>query len=113
MKPELIRQFDSEWLVALVRRDSLDRILDVVRLDFRLPANFDFSTKDNRGHVCIARHVAAYLLRELSGWPFPRIGISFKRDHSTIVHSYEVVARRMRQNPQFARLVERLMAECK
>ncbi len=115
MEPELIGQFDPEWLVALSqpRIDLLDRIRDVVRSEFRLSPEFDFATETRRAHVSAARHVAAYLVRELCGWSFPRIGMSFRRNHATVIHSCNVVARRMRQNPQFARLVERLMEQCR
>ncbi len=121
MEPELIGQFDPAWLVTLMspsfflrhRAAPLDRIRDVVRLEFRLPANTDFSKKDNRAHICAGRHVAIYLVWALCGWSFPRIGMSFKRDHSTVIHPCNIVARRMRQNPQFARMVERLMEQCR
>src|SRR5216684_7924704 len=122
MEPELIGRFDPEWLLPWWTKTSqrrlswvtkLSRICDVVRTEFGLPANFAFHVKNRTAHFAAARQVAMYLVRALCGWPFPRIGRSFKRDHTTVIHSCNVVARRMRQNPQFARLVERLMAECR
>ena len=121
MEPELIGQFDPEWLVTLMspsffsrhRVCSVDHIRDVVAAEFKLPGHFQFTWENRTAHIVAARQVAMYLVRELCGWTFPRIGISFKRDHSTVIHSCNIVAARMRQNPQFARLVDRLMAECR
>ncbi len=43
--------------------------------------------------IAMARHVAVYLTREMTGLSLPRIGDAFSRDHSTIINSCEKVAK--------------------
>jgi len=68
-----------------------------------------------------ARQVAMYLSRELAGggWTgprrqaasFPRIGIAFARDHTSVIHACNVVARRRLADVDFARLLDRIAYE--
>jgi chromosomal replication initiator protein len=81
-------------------------------------------------HVTHARHVAMYLSREVAArrWrsngsigarvtaappSFPRIGIAFARNHSSVIHAYRIVQRRMRGDLRFATLLERLAREAR
>ena len=58
-----------------------------------------------------ARHVAFYLARESTSLSFPAIGKYFNRDHSTVIHGWNVVRERMAERPMFASEVRRLMEE--
>lgn len=51
--------------------------------------------KVRTSHVAAARHVASYLFRRLTGYSFPRIGELMRRDHSTVIHSYNLIAKEM------------------
>ena len=51
--------------------------------------------------VAAARHVAMYLLREITGDSYPALGKFFNRDHSTIIHGYKKVERRMLDSPEY------------
>jgi chromosomal replication initiator protein len=73
-------------------------------------------------HVTRARHVAMYLSREVAVRrrrsperagtqappSFPRIGIAFARNHSSVIHACRLVQRRMRNDRRFATLLNRL-----
>jgi len=72
--------------------------------------------------VACARHVAMYLCRGVARrsvqglrkgkWAsFPRIGMAFERDHSSVIHACKVVARRRNEDTEFARLLEDLERE--
>jgi chromosomal replication initiation ATPase DnaA len=72
--------------------------------------------------IAAARQVAMYLCRNLAkdradgsrsgAWAsFPRIGMAFFRDHSSVIHAYNVVARRSAVDVRFAQLVEGLAEE--
>jgi len=50
--------------------------------------------------IAIARHVAVYLTREMTGMSLPRIGDAFCRDHSTIINSCEKVARLLEESAE-------------
>ena len=79
-------------------------------------------------HVTCARHIAMYLSREVAvrrwravdrtGGPgtlappsFPRIGIAFSRDHSSVIHACRMVKRRLRDDLGFALLLNRLASD--
>jgi chromosomal replication initiation ATPase DnaA len=78
--------------------------------------------------VTCARHVAMYLSREMAvrRWravsptaqsgasappSFPRIGIAFARDHSSVIHACTMVKRKLRDDLGFALLLNRLAGD--
>jgi len=81
-------------------------------------------------HVTRARHVAMYLSREVAvrRWrssspasapgtqappSFPRIGIAFARNHSSVIHACRLVQRRMRDDRRFATILDRLARDAR
>jgi chromosomal replication initiator protein len=78
-------------------------------------------SRQRRHRLTGARQVAMYLSRELvgGGWmgrrrqaaSFPRIGMAFARDHTSVIHACQVVARRRLADPEFARLLDRITRE--
>lgn len=78
-------------------------------------------SRKRRHRLSGARQVAMYLSRELAGggWmgrrrqaaSFPRIGIAFARDHTSVIHACNVVARRRLADADFARLLDRIARE--
>jgi hypothetical protein len=106
---------------------SIREIQQTVALAFNLSVR-DLVSPCRRRHVTCARHVAMYLSRELavrrwrtvspaaeSGAPappsFPRIGIAFARDHSSVIHACTMVKRRLRDDLGFALLLNRLAGD--
>ncbi|MGH7913213.1 MAG: helix-turn-helix domain-containing protein [Candidatus Binataceae bacterium] len=75
-------------------------------------------SRKRRHRLANARQVAMYLSRELAGggWTgrrrqaasFPRIGIAFARDHTSVIPACDVVARRRLADADFARLLDRI-----
>lgn len=80
-------------------------------------------SRTRRRPVAAARQVAMYLCRDLAhtravdggvrgqrrSWAsFPRIGLAFARDHSSVMHACKVVARRQASDQGFAQMVEKL-----
>lgn len=55
-----------------------------------------------------ARHVAAYLIREMTPLSFPEIGAILGRDHSSIIHAKANITKRMAGNEEFARTIIKL-----
>jgi chromosomal replication initiator protein len=103
---------------------SIREIQQTVALAFNLSVR-DMISPSRRRPVTCARHVAMYLSREMamrrrrstdypvetpgSGRPsFPRIGIAFARDHSSVIHACSMVKRRLRDDLEFAMLLNRL-----
>jgi len=61
--------------------------------------------------LTVPRQIAMYLMRELLSMQLVEIGGSFGgRDHSTVIHSLERVATRMREEPAFSQRIGRLRA---
>ena len=51
--------------------------------------------------ITLARHVAMFLIRELTGLSWPEIGDAFKREHSTAMAGAARVQREMKEEKQF------------
>jgi chromosomal replication initiation ATPase DnaA len=79
-----------------------------------------------RREVTRARHIAMYLSRKLAASPggtpmtpstgrsapsFPRIGMAFARDHSSVIHACTGIGRRLRDDAGLALLLDRLASE--
>ena len=62
----------------------------------------DMTGKKREKSVAEARHLAVYLIRELTEMSFPNIGKLFDRDHSTILTSYQKIARKINTDSSFA-----------
>ena len=106
---------------------SIREIQQTVAQAFNLSVH-DMVSPSRRRHVTCARHVAMYLSREMavrrphavsravpSRAPippsFPRIGIAFARDHSSVIHACAIVKRRLREDLGFAMLLNRLAGD--
>jgi chromosomal replication initiator protein len=106
---------------------SIREIQHTVALAFNLSVR-DMVSPSRRRHVTCARHIAMYLSREMavrrsraasravpSRAPippsFPRIGIAFARDHSSVIHACAIVKRRLHDDLGFALLLNRLAGD--
>jgi chromosomal replication initiator protein len=59
--------------------------------------------------LTVPRQIAMYFMRELLGMQLVEIGNTFGgRDHSTVIHSLERVAIRMREEPAFSQKIGQL-----
>jgi len=59
-----------------------------------------------------ARHLAIYLCRELTGASFPILGQFFDgRNHTTMISACHVIEKRMAEQHEFQRKVERLIRD--
>ena len=103
-------------------RAELISITDVQRAvarAFRLGVG-EMLSRARHNRVACARQVAMYLCRELAGGPaghrrraasFPRIGRAFARDHTSVIHACNVVARRRIAEAGFARLLDTIVRD--
>ncbi|MBQ8309440.1 MAG: chromosomal replication initiator protein DnaA [Clostridia bacterium] len=58
--------------------------------------------KSRNKEIANARHIAVYLIREMTEMSFPNIAKIFERDHSTIISSYNLVATKVFSDPIFS-----------
>ena len=86
--------------IAVVRdpkRITPDLIIDCVADYYGLGSAL-LRGNSRKKEIAVARHVAVYLTREMTGLSLPRIGDAFSRDHSTIINSCEKVAKMMEES---------------
>jgi chromosomal replication initiator protein len=73
----------------------------------------DLKSKKRTQHIAFCRQVAMYLCRKLTDSSFPVIGGHFDRDHSTVIHAYNLIARRMSSDSAFRMSIEKIERELK
>ncbi len=84
------------------------KILNVVANYYSLDVN-QITGKIKTGNIANARHIAIYLIRDMLDVPFKKIGAIFaNRDHSTIMHSVEMVEKMLKSDSQAKLVVEEL-----
>ncbi len=72
----------------------------------------EMNSKRRTQHIAPVRQCAMFLCRKLTSFSFPVIGENFgKRHHSTVMHAYEAVSRRIKNDPALASTLETLEAK--
>ncbi len=72
----------------------------------------DFNLKKRTRAISYPRQVAMYLARELTDLSLPKIGEEFGgRDHSTVIHGYDKIAKDIESNFDFKNLIQRIAKE--
>ncbi|MCQ2546077.1 MAG: chromosomal replication initiator protein DnaA [Clostridia bacterium] len=62
----------------------------------------DIESKKRTHDIAYPRQIAMYLCRELTDLSLPKIGNSFGRDHTTVLHACEKIAEQMKYDPDLA-----------
>ncbi|HTT75599.1 MAG TPA: helix-turn-helix domain-containing protein [Candidatus Binataceae bacterium] len=104
--------------LAIRRFISIAEIQQAVAAAFSL-TRADLLSRNREQRVACARHVAMYLSRELARGEgrgsdgalvppasYPRIGMAFGRDHTSVMHACNSIGRRCRADQRFARMVD-------
>ncbi len=73
----------------------------------------DLKSKKRTQHIAFCRQVAMYLCRKLTDNSFPTIGEHFGRDHSTVIHAYNLIARRVSNDSAFRMSIDKIERELK
>jgi len=129
-----IRELEG-CLISLIARASLDNrdvnldlardVLRVVVSELKSPINIDqiqrtvceffdipddlLRAKTRKQEIVGARQVAMYLAKELTHSSLKTIGLHFGgRDHSTVIHAFQTVHDRIKNDPVFRQNVEQL-----
>ncbi len=87
---------------------TIDEITKVVCQFYRVNYN-ELMGKKRTKNIALARQVAMYLCRELTGNTYPHIGATFNgRDHTTVMHAYEKITAAIKNDDNFKDVIERL-----
>ena len=79
-------------------------IIDKIFTCIEKKYNIDKKTligKSRTKEVAFVRHVAIYLIRELTDMSYPSVGKIFDRNHSTVISSCEIVEKKLSNDPMF------------
>ena len=89
---------------------TLDKIFAAVFKKYNISKEEVTGKKRNK-EIATARHIAVYLIREITEMSFPNIGKIFDNHHTTIISSNEWVKKRIVTDPIFAADIENLKKE--
>ncbi len=114
----------SEWPTASIANHNMVSIASIQRrvAEVFKTTRAELLSRRRTASVTRARHVAMYLCRGVAGhsgrrgtrttWAsFPRIGLAFERDHSSVIHACKKVALRRTRDTEFAQLIDDLERE--
>jgi chromosomal replication initiator protein len=79
---------------------DLEAILRVVSGWLHIPLA-DLKSKKRTQRVAFCRQVAMYLCRKITNNSYPHIGEHFSRDHSTVIHAFNLIDRRIKSDSAF------------
>ena len=103
---ELAENIINEFKYESEKVISCDFIKETVAKYFSI--NKDELAGEKRSNdIAFPRQIAMYLCREIAGMSFPQIGIDFgNRDHSTVMHGYNKIAREIKDKNSTKLIVE-------
>jgi chromosomal replication initiator protein len=71
----------------------------------------DLVGKKRTKEIAFARHIAIYMIREVTEMSLPNIGKLFNRDHSTILSSVELIQKRIVNDRDFEQDIQTMKRE--
>ncbi len=89
---------------------TADKILTQIADRYEISLEDLKSTKRTK-QIAMPRHIAIYLIREMTNMSFPQLGKFFGRDHTTVLNSYQTVEEKMKSDPFFEGEIKELLRE--
>jgi chromosomal replication initiator protein len=112
MTVEFARQALHDLIRVQDQRPGVEGIQKTVA-DFFHIRLADLKSKKRTQHIAFCRQVAMYLCRKLTDNSFPTIGEHFERDHSTVIHAYNLIAHRVSHDSAFRMSIDKIEREFK
>lgn len=85
----------KDFFVVCSKDVSIESIQEVIAKRFSVSRN-DLASKRRTHNIALARQIAMYVSRQLTGASFPEIGAMFGgRDHSTVIHACKCVEEKL------------------
>ena len=92
---------------------TIQRIVDEVARSFEV-SSADIYSKKRTQPLSLARQVAMYCVREVTGMPYENIGSEFgDRDHTTVIYAVQQVQSKMKNQPDFKATVDDIIKNIK
>ena len=93
--------------IDLVSFDTVEKIIDEVARTFGVTSEDIRSIKNRRANLSNARHVAIYIVREITQMSMATIGEEFGgRHYSTIVYTVQQVEKNMKKDAKLKAMIE-------
>ena len=115
-KSSITTEFARQALRDLIRTHDLKPDIEMIQKtvsDFFYIRLADLKSKKRTQHIAFCRQVAMYLCRKMTDSSFPAIGEAFGRDHSTVIHAHNLIARRIANDSAFRFSIEKIERELK
>ena len=89
-------------------KNDVSRIQKIVADYFKVSIE-DLKSKKRHADIAFPRQIAMYLCRKLTDESYPKIGMEFGgKDHTTVIHSYEKIEQEIKNNKNFAEIIDKL-----
>jgi chromosomal replication initiator protein len=115
-KTAITTDFARQALRDLIRTHEIKPDIESIQktvADFFHIRLADLKSKKRTQHIAFCRQVAMYLCRKMTDSSFPAIGEAFGRDHSTVIHAHNLIARRIANDSAFRFSIEKIERELK
>jgi len=104
---EFARQALHDLIHVQEQRPGVEVIQQAIA-DFFHVSLAELKSKKRTQRIAFCRQVAMYLCRKLTDNSFPAIGQYFGRDHSTVIHAYNLIARRITNDSAFQMWIDKI-----
>ena len=94
------------------KKDLSKVILSVIHEKYGVTEDDIRSTKRS-ANIALARHITVYMLHELMGVSFSKIGAFLNRDHTTVLASNSNIEEKMKKDSSFQAEIEEMMQKCR
>jgi chromosomal replication initiation ATPase DnaA len=96
--------------LARIRTDGrLTNIAGQIERDFRLRPR-DLQSRSREQPIAFLWQLAMFPSRKITGAPLDSIGEHFNRDQTTVIHTYQLIERRIRLDAAFQQFIEKMEA---
>ena len=89
---------------------TVDKVFSAVFNKYNISKEELLGAKRNKD-IAHARHIAIYLIREITEMPLKSLGRLFNRDHTTVMNSCELIASKVERDPLFNMEITELSKE--
>lgn len=103
---QIIKEFTNEFYKKITPK----KIIQVVTEHFGLKEG-DILKRLRKREYVETRNIVIYFFREICQYSYSHIGEILQKDHTTILHSYEKMVEKMKNNPEFNQELEVLRSK--
>jgi chromosomal replication initiator protein len=103
---DLVKKFSKDYY----KKVSPKKIIKTLSEHYDVKED-DILKKSRIKHLVKIRKLLIYFLREINQLSYPSIGEILKKDHTTIIYSYEKIAKEIKDNPLLSQEIEILKSK--